>query len=112
MFPRPVHLSVCLIIWYDSVKIPLTVNENKLYVLAEIAKLENVSKSALNTRGEFERARTIENHAALGIRSSKKAVLQKSLTSLTLDNANQNSINPDDRDQQRPELSEGKIRNK
>lgn len=79
MFPRPVHLSVCLIIWYDSVKIPLTVNENKLYVLVEIAKLENVSKSALNTRGEFERARTIENHAALGIRSSKKPFCKKVL---------------------------------
>ena len=41
-FPRPVRLWVRLIIiiWCDGVKIPLTVNENKSYVLVETAKIE------------------------------------------------------------------------
>lgn len=82
--------------WCDGVKIPLTVNETKSYVLVETAKLESVSKSAITNRGGLGTTRTIENHAALGIRSSKKAGMQKSLMSFTLDNALQNSINPQD----------------
>lgn len=96
-FPRPVRLWVRLIIiiiWCDGVKIPLTVNENKSYVLVETAKIESVRKSAVNIRGG--NTRTIDNYAALGIRSSKEFRMQKSLTSFTLDNAQQKSINPQD----------------
>lgn len=82
--------------WCDGVKIPLTVNENKLYVLVETEKFESVSKSVVHTRGELESPGTIQNHAALGIRSSKKADTQKSLTSFTLDNIQQKSINLQD----------------
>lgn len=82
--------------WCDGVKIPLTVNENKSYVLVETAKFESVRNSAITNRSGLGTTRTIENHAALGIRSSKKAGLQKSLTSFTLDNAQQKSINPQD----------------
>lgn len=39
--------------WCDGVKIPLTVNENKSYVLVETAKIESVRKSAVNIRGEI-----------------------------------------------------------
>lgn len=80
--------------WCDGVKIPLTVNENKSYVLVETAKFESVRKSAVNIRGG--NTRTIDNYAALGIRSSKEFRMQKSLTSFTLDNAQQKSINPQD----------------
>ena len=95
-FPRPVRLWVRLIIiiWCDGVKIPLTVNENKSYVLVETAKFESVRKSAVNIRRG--NTRTIDNYAALGIRSSKEFRMQKSLTSFTLDNAQQKSINPQD----------------
>ena len=75
-------------------KIPLTVNENKSYVLVETAKFESVRKSAVNIRRG--NTRTIDNYAALGIRSSKEFRMQKSLTSFTLDNAQQKSINPQD----------------
>ena len=76
-FPRPVRLWVRLIIiiWCDGVKIPLTVNENKSYVLVETAKIESVRKSAVNIRGG--NTRTIDNYAALGIRSSKEFRMQK-----------------------------------
>lgn len=76
-------------------KIPLTVNENKLYLLVETAKFERVSKSTIITHSDLESTRTIENYAALGIRSSKKVGMQ-SLTSFTLDNTKQKSINPQD----------------
>lgn len=42
---------IIIIIWCDGVKIPLTVNENKSYVLVETAKFESVRKSAVNIRG-------------------------------------------------------------
>lgn len=87
-------VRLIIIIWCDGVKIPLTVNENKSYVLVETAKIESVRKSAVNIRGG--NTRTIDNYAALGIRSSKEFRMQKSLTSFTLDNAQQKSINPQD----------------
>lgn len=52
-FPRPVRLII--IIWCDGVKIPLTVNENKSYVLVETAKFESIRKSAVNIRrGKYQ----------------------------------------------------------
>lgn len=41
-------VRLIIIIWCDGVKIPLTVNENKSYVLVETAKFESVRKSAVN----------------------------------------------------------------
>ena len=87
-------VRLIIIIWCDGVKIPLTVNENKSYVLVETAKFESVRKSAVNIRRG--NTRTIDNYAALSIRSSKEFRMQKSLTSFTLDNAQQKSINPQD----------------
>lgn len=46
-------VRLIIIIWCDGVKIPLTVNENKSYVLVETAKFESVRKSAVNIRGEI-----------------------------------------------------------
>lgn len=82
--------------WCDGVKIPLTLNENKMYVLVETEKFESVIKSTITNRGGLGTTRTIENHAALGIRSSKKVGVLRNLTSFTLDNAKQKSINPKD----------------
>lgn len=111
-FPRPVRLWVRLIIiiWCDGVKIPLTVNENKSYVLVETAKIESVRKSAVNIRGG--NTRTIDNYAALGIRSSKEFRMQKSLTSFTLDNAQQKSINPQDVVYEAPYLKQAMARSR
>ena len=53
---------IIIIIWCDGVKIPLTVNENKSYVLVETAKFESVRKSAVNIRRG--NTRTIDNYAA------------------------------------------------
>lgn len=68
-------VRLIIIIWCDGVKIPLTVNENKSYVLVETAKIESVRKSAVNIRGN---TRTIDNYAALGIRSSRVPHAKKS----------------------------------
>lgn len=43
-------VRLIIIIWCDGVKIPLTVNENKSYVLVETAKFESIRKSAVNIR--------------------------------------------------------------
>lgn len=79
--------------WCDGVKIPLTVNENKLFVLVETAKFESVSKLAVNAGGKLENSKTIEDYAALGIISSgKEAGMQRSLTSFTLDKTDLKSV--------------------
>jgi subtilisin family serine protease len=80
--------------WCDGVKIPLTINKNKLFVLAETTKYENVSKLAANSGSKMENARTINDYASLGIESSSKNTkMQTSLTSFTLDNANLKAVN-------------------
>lgn len=83
--------------WCDGVKIPLTINENKSFVLVETAKYESLSKSAINTGGKMKSANTISDYFSLGIdMSGKNAKIRTSLTSFTLDNANLKAINTKD----------------
>jgi subtilisin family serine protease len=83
--------------WCDGVKIPLTINESKLFALVETANFENASKTAVNAGSRMESYRTMTDYAPLGIESSgKNAEMRVSLTSFTLDNANLKSVDTND----------------
>jgi len=67
-----------------------------MYVLVETEKLERIRQTVITACGESESAGTNKSSAALGIRSSAEAGMQRSLASLTLDRAEQKSIDPKD----------------
>lgn len=97
-FPATHTTTVCSsdYYWCDGVKIPLTINEDKMYVLVEASKLADIRKSAINTRAGWKSTGTNEIYATLGIRSLVEPSMQRSLMSLTLDRSEQKSIDPKD----------------
>jgi hypothetical protein len=73
--------------WSDGVKIPLTVNKNKSFVMVETAAYKRMSRSAINIGGEKENAQIVDNYSSLSIdMSGKDARMLTSLTSFTLEN--------------------------
>lgn len=82
--------------WCDGEKIPLTVNENKLYILTNIKKTKNIHNSIITSHGDLESTMYIEIYTNLGIKSSQRNSRQRDLTSFILNNPEQNTINEDD----------------
>ena len=80
--------------WCDGVKIPLTINENKLFVLTETAKFEKANRSIVPVGSRIESSRTTKGYASSPIDlSGKNAKAQTSFTSFILDHANLKAIN-------------------
>lgn len=77
--------------WCDGEKIPLTVNEDKMFILAEPDNAAMVCKSAaVNQSGLI--TRVSERYAALGIKSPASTTSQDNLASFTLDGAGQDAL--------------------
>lgn len=82
--------------WCGDVKIPLIVNDDKLYVLAETAKIEKLTRTAMITRSTLIATEVSENYSALGLKSSLSDCGQLERTSLILENAVLDDIEADD----------------
>lgn len=82
--------------WCDGVKIPLIVNDDKLYVWAETAKIEKLTKTAMISRSNLIATEVSENYSALGLRSSLSDCEPLERMSLILDNAMLDDIDAED----------------
>ena len=82
--------------WCDDVKIPLNVNDSKLYVLAETGKFEKLAETAIITRSSLIATGVFENYAALGLKSSLSDCEPLETMSLILDNAVLDDIDVED----------------
>lgn len=82
--------------WCGDVKIPLIVNDDKLYVLAETAKIEKITKTAMTTRNSLIAARESKNYSALGLKSSLSDCDPSESISLILDHAVLDDIDAED----------------
>ena len=82
--------------WCGDVKIPLIVNDDKLYVLAETAKIEKLTRTAMITRSTLIATEVSENYSALGLKSSLSDCGPLERTSLILDNAVLDDIDSED----------------
>lgn len=82
--------------WCGDVKIPLIVNDDKLYVLAETTKIEKLTKTAMITHDSLIAARESENYSALGLKSLLSDCEQSGKISLILENAVLDDIETDD----------------
>lgn len=72
--------------WCDGVKIPLTVNERKSFIVAETSKQEKISRKLEKKGGKIKNKNTKYDYESIGIDvKKKKAKLQTDLTAFTLD---------------------------
>ena len=76
--------------WCDGVKIPLSKNEGKYYILARSEQLESAQISTIKN------IRNINNYTSLGIKTSKDIHKSLGLLSFTIDNNAQSKIKSED----------------
>lgn len=76
--------------WCDGVKIPLTVNNDKMFVILETSRFENVVN-----RNNLTDVKSVDNHKVLGVRSLKSSKMVDQ-TSFTLNDVSQQKFNLDD----------------
>ncbi len=83
--------------WYHGKKIPLTVNENKSFVLTETAQFEQASRSTILTGSRIKGTRTMNGYSSLSIERSGKSAKEKTyFTSMILENAGLKTIDIED----------------
>lgn len=76
--------------WCDGVKIPLTINNDKMFVIMETPKLEN-----LINRNNMTDVKAVSNYKVLGVSSLNNSKVVNH-TSFTLNNISQEKFNLDD----------------